>query len=439
MKFANILIFLLFIQNCSFDNKTGIWEENDNISNTEKQEVFKDFKTLSSHNDPFEKIINIKKNFKFKLSTPIQNLSWKQTFFNQENNLSNFKYNNLNQVHFKSKKLSKKKISKILYSDDFIITSDTKGDLIIYSIANENSYKFNFYRKKYKNLRKDLNLIVKGDVIYVSDNIGYLYAFDFKRKKILWAKNYKIPFRSNLKIFNNKIAASNQNNNLYFFDIKTGEILRLIPTDQTLVVNKFKSSMSINKNILFYLNTYGSLYSVNLESLRVNWFLNLNSFSKINSSKIFSASQIINNNKNIIVSTDQFTYIIDSKNGNIKNKINFSSKKNLVMSNNYLFLITKNNLLIAMNLENGKIIYSYNLYKTVLKSSKLKKETDIKKLLLVNNFLYIFFNNSKLFKLNARGEKMEEIELPSSISSQPIFVNEYLLYLDKKNKLIILN
>ena len=109
------------------------------------------------------------------------------------------------------------------------------------------------------------------------------------------------------------------------------------------------------------------------------------------------------------------------------------------MSNNYLFLITKNNLLIAMNLENGKIIYSYNLYKTVLKSSKLKKETDIKKLLLGNNFLYIFFNNSKLFKLNARGEKMEEIELPSSISSQPIFVNEYLLYLDKKNKLIILN
>ena len=85
--------------------------------------------------------------------------------------------------------------------------------------------------------------------------------------------------------------------------------------------------MSINKNILFYLNTYGSLYSVNLESLRVNWFLNLNSFSKINPSKIFSASQIINNNKNIIVSTDQFTYIIDSKNGNIKNKFNFSSKK----------------------------------------------------------------------------------------------------------------
>ena len=137
MKFANILIFLLFIQNCSFDNKSGIWEENDNISNTEKQEVFKDFKTLSSHNDPFEKIINIKKNFKFKLSPPIKNLSWKQTFFNQENNLSNFKYNNLNQVHFKSKKLSKKKISKILYSDDFIITSDTKGDLIIYSIAND--------------------------------------------------------------------------------------------------------------------------------------------------------------------------------------------------------------------------------------------------------------------------------------------------------------
>ena len=37
-----------------------------------------------------------------------------------------------------------------------------------------------------------------------------------KKIKLLWAKNYKIPFRSNLKIYKNKLIAANQNNNLFF-------------------------------------------------------------------------------------------------------------------------------------------------------------------------------------------------------------------------------
>ena len=44
-------------------------------------------------------------------------------------------------------------------------------------------------------------MIVEDDFIYVCDNFGYLYALDYKNNKILWAQNYKIPFRSNIKIF----------------------------------------------------------------------------------------------------------------------------------------------------------------------------------------------------------------------------------------------
>ena len=31
---------------------------------------------------------------------------------------------------------------------------------------------------------------------------------------MIWAKNFKVPFRSNLKILKNKLVASNQNNDL---------------------------------------------------------------------------------------------------------------------------------------------------------------------------------------------------------------------------------
>ena len=64
-----------------------------------------------------------------------------------------------------------------------------------YFFINENKIiiKFNFYKKKYKKIKKNLNLLVENNIIYVSDNIGYLYALIIKNK-ILWAKNYKDTF-----------------------------------------------------------------------------------------------------------------------------------------------------------------------------------------------------------------------------------------------------
>ena len=50
----------------------------------------------------------------------------------------------------------------------------------------------------------------------MTDNLGYVYAYDYSLKKVIWAKNYKVPFSSNLKILNNIIIISNQINNLYF-------------------------------------------------------------------------------------------------------------------------------------------------------------------------------------------------------------------------------
>ena len=64
-----------------------------------------------------------------------------------------------------------------------------KGNIIVFSI-NENKIlnKYNFYKKKYKKLEKSLNLIVEKDIIYVSDNLGYFYAFNYRKNSIIWAK-----------------------------------------------------------------------------------------------------------------------------------------------------------------------------------------------------------------------------------------------------------
>ena len=71
--------------------------------------------------------------------------------------------------------------------------------------------------------------------------------------EVIWAKNYKVPFRSNLKIIDDKLIASNQNNNLYFFDKNNGEVIKFIPTEETTVKNQFVNNLSITdeKNFIF--------------------------------------------------------------------------------------------------------------------------------------------------------------------------------------------
>ena len=97
---------LIFLNNCSFDDKSGIWKNDSNIHKNKKVS-FSQFKSISNSIDPFKETIQIKKDYKFKLSKTINPTSWRQIYLNQNNNLNNFEYNNLNKLFFKGKKISK--------------------------------------------------------------------------------------------------------------------------------------------------------------------------------------------------------------------------------------------------------------------------------------------------------------------------------------------
>ena len=149
--------------------------------------------------------------------------NWKDIYYKKNNNFKNFKYSNENSISHKSKKISRSKLKNhILYESGNIILTDERGNLFVYSAPQKKIIlKFNFYKKKYKKIKKNLNTIIENEIIYVSDNLGYLYSFNIKTNNLIWAKNYKVPFRSNLKIEGNNLIAANQDNYLYFFDNKT--------------------------------------------------------------------------------------------------------------------------------------------------------------------------------------------------------------------------
>ena len=133
-------------------------------------------------------------------------------------------------------------------------------------------------------------------------------------------------------------------------------------------------------------------------------------------------------------------YILNAKTGSIISKKNFSIISKPVINRKNIFLISKNNFLISMNIDTGKIIYSYDIGQKIADfvGSK-KKKIEVKTLLIVNDGIFVFLKNSYLIKFNINGEINELIKLPSKLHSHPIFINDYLLYLDKSNKLFLIN
>ena len=440
MKFFLILLLLILISSCSFDNKTGIWQNSDEI-NSSKEDRFKGFETLYTKTKSFDSIIQPENDLEIILDPVQLNLKWTDEYYRNSNNLENFNFKNLNESIFKSRKLSKHKIKdRVLYNNQKIIATDDKGNIIVYSIEDQEIVlKYNFYKKKLKKIKKNLNIITEGNIVYVSDNFGYLYALDYVSRKLLWAKNYKVPFRSNLKIKDKKILIADINNSLYLINKENGEKLKVIPTEETIVKNDFINSLAFTRDSFFYLNTYGSLYSIS-DKGKIEWFINLNQSLDVSSTNLFFSNPIILHQDKLIISTDLYLYILDRKNGSMLSKVAITSLIKPVASGENLFLITKNNLLVCINLNTNKITYSIDINQNIADFLDTKKKSiNIKSLAIINNDLFLFLDNSYLVKFSSTGKIKNINKFSSKLSSFPIFINESIIYLNNKNNLIIVN
>jgi len=439
MRLLLFIILVFLLNNCSFDKKSGIWN-NESIENDQKN-IFKEFKKISSSRETFKQNVPFQGNFSFRIPKPISNFTWSDIFYNSQNNYDNFYYNDTNQIILKSKKLSKSNLDFYkVYEDRNIIITDSKGNIIIYSIDQKKIIlNFNFYKKQFKKIKKELNVIVENNVIFTADNLGFFYAYDYKQNKVIWAKNYKIPFSSNLKIYKDKLIASNQENNLYILNKINGNLIQLIPTEESPIKNQFKNNLSISGDNLIFLNSFGSVYSINLKRIAIKWFNNFNQSADLSPSNLFEGNTVVSDDSDVIISNNTETYFIDLVRGNVKKKYNFTSTIKPIIINKTAFFLTKNNFLVSINMKNKEIIYSYDINKIEeLAKIKIKKDS-FKNLLILNRKIFIFLENSEVAKFSLDGQFLESSKLPSKIKSAPIILDGSIIYLNDKNKLIILN
>ena len=429
------IAIILLLTNCSFDDKTGIWTGESKTIAKKKQNT--NIKPVFEKQGKYLKNVNLLPQYNLILNKNSINQKWNQRYLNNANNFGNINFYNKGEYK-KFSKISKYSINEnILFSNNYLIYSDVKGNIGAYSLKqNRNLFKYNFYKKKFKKIQKKISLVAEANLIYAADNLGYAYCLDLKKNKLVWAKNFQIPFRSNIKIFNNFIFLADEKNKIILLNKNNGNKVDELYTQPAKTVSIFENNLAIDKKgNLLLLNTNGNLYSVNLVNNKViNWVRNLNTEDQV----IFNAMPLLVSNEKILITTNDKISLYNT-NGIRAWELNINSSVAPVKSGNYIFALNKDNYLMIIEEGNGKIIFSQklnNIFSEKFDRKYQKKIKEIKHFFVSNKKIFLISENSYLLEMNVGQDiKISSIrKKPFSVASDVLNIKDKLILLSEKKR-----
>jgi outer membrane protein assembly factor BamB len=444
-KVKYLIFFLIFIlfASCSFDNKSGIWSGSEKVkkkvSKLEKEQrrvidVVKVYtsETFFSKEIPAVKSVNLTK--------PKTNSFWKMSGLNLQNFVGNIYLSGIDN-NFLKKKIGKNKfsISQVMASplvfNDNIIFADDTGTIFSINQRGKINWKKNIYKKIYKKIYKHLSFSIYKDKIYIADNIGFIYAISSENGKLIWLKNYEIPLKSNIKIFDNKIFVINQDNRLLCLDIEKGSKIWDVRSISSFIKSQNFLALAISKEgDLITLNSSGDLLKVKANNGQVYWSLNTTSPTAALDNVFFKSSEIVISDNDIIFSASSLIFSINLSNGYLNWQMDIGSKNTPIIDGNNIFLISDNGYYVNLDRNSGKIIWSTNILK-ILK--KKKQMTQITGFIMGSGKIYATTLNGYLIVCSAVSGNIEYFKkIGDQIIAAPI-INDGSLYVLTENSRIL--
>tara|TARA_Y100001970_G_scaffold285754_1_gene406316 strand:+ start:1305 stop:2756 length:1452 start_codon:yes stop_codon:yes gene_type:complete len=405
-KFVKFFLLLFFINNCSLDNKTGIWSQTAKIKEEEKIVIKEAFIKEEALEKEFNSEIKVNLIANFKKNSFINNITNNNGRINYNGtlkNISKFKFSkidNFNQYE-----------PEIAFHMDNVIFFDNKGSILKFDNNSKLIWKKNYYTKSEKKLNPILFFGNNNNILVVADNIAKYYAININNGELLWSKNNIAPFNSQVKIFKDKFFVIDFENILRCFSIINGKEIWQIRTDQSFIKSQKKLSLVIINNNVIFSNSVGDITAVNIESGNLVWQMPTQSSAIYEDAFFLKTSDLIAEGKTILFSNNRNEFFsINASQGqlNWKQKINSNLRSTIV--ENLIFTVSMEGYLIVTDNKTGNIVRITDIFdqfkqkKSFLPSSKNKKKKKKNK----------FLPSSKYSNGKTKKKKKKSKWLPSS-------------------------
>ena len=431
IKYLFLLILVLLLNNCSFDTKSGIWTQEKKITKSIKKDVQKLFEKKDLNENEFNKNLILKISSKYTNNYDAGN-----------NDIGIF------DIDLKFNKISKYKFSKIKYFDQFepalvffnndLIFFDNKGSIIRFSNDSKIIWKKNYYNKYEKKLSPILSLASNENLLLVTDSISKFYLMDINSGKLLWSKDHKTNFISDIKIDDDRFYVLDANNSFLCFSIINGEKLWEFQTEQKLINSQKKTSIIFNKTSVIFNNSRGEIISLDKENGGLIWLTSTISYGETFQAFLIKTSELVQNGNSIYFSNNQNKfYSLDLNTGIINWSESLSSILRPIIVDDIIMTVSDKGYLYIMAKQSGNIIRITD----VLSNFKLKKRKKIQPTGFVasQNNLYLSTNIGQLLVVKTSdGKKSLSYKISREKISKP-YINNRKLYVVKNNEIIRLD
>ena len=425
-----LFILFIFLSNCSFDTKSGIWTEEKKIEKLAGN-VSKILEKKSVRKKEFNPNlkINVRKDLSDKSDELLNNLAIKD--FNKDmNKLSKFKFSKIeNFDRFEPELVSDGK--------NFIFFDD-KGSLIKFDDNFKIVWKKNFYSKQEKKQKPILTLSSIKKILVVFDNISKFYAVNIDTGNLIWSQTNKNPFNSQIKINNNKVYSIDMNNILRCVSLLDGSEIWKFKSENIFLKSPKRNSIIIDNDRVFINNSVGDIIAINAENGSLLWQTPTQSSTIYENAFNLVLSDLVARGDNLIFSNNRNEfYSLNINNGLINWKQEVNSNVRSIFYNDLIFSVSNEGYFFVIDGKNGNIIRITDIFRVFGDKTREK----IKPVGFIASYdkLMLSTNNGRLLTIDIASGKTESIsKIDNEKISRPFVFNKKII-LVKDNSIIRLN
>tara|TARA_B100000780_G_C21096483_1_gene442256 strand:+ start:117 stop:1418 length:1302 start_codon:yes stop_codon:yes gene_type:complete len=431
-NFLRIILIFFFITNCSLQKNSKFWTKHKIVEETNKnyEEIFKKEEAL---NLEFNKDLKVNFNSKPINRSFLNNLSnnnGRVNFNGKLQNISKYKFSKIKNFYQYDPKIS-------FYKND-IIFFDNKGSVLRFNDSSDLIWKVNNYTKTEKKQNPILSFGVDQNFLIIADNLSKYYALDINTGKILWSKNNTSPFNSQIKIYKDKFFIVDFENTLRAYSVFDGKEIWNIKTQSSLIRSQKKLSIVIIDKKIYFNNSLGDISAVDIKSGDLIWQMPTQNSLAYNEFFLLQTSDIIgdknslyfSNNKNQFYSLDVVTGTI-----NWQQKINSSLRPTVI--DNYIFTISIEGYLIIIDKVSGNIIRITDVFKEF--TTKKRNKINPTGFIVGKDYIYLTTTHGRLIVIKiVDGTIKNMIKIANSKITRPSTLNNNLFIINS-NAIIKLN
>ena len=429
---TNLIFFILFLI-ISCTPKVNLELDIENLKN--EGVVILQNKNLEDVTDEIRKISKTDIN-------PIKSIAdWGYPNFNSNNLIPNINLNiNLSiqqDNNFFKNSTNNFYRKEIININNNIIFVDDRATLFILNENFKLVHKFQIHNlKKYKDYPLKFSLVSESDILFISDNLGSIFAYDLKNYKTLWRNELEVPFLSNLALYKNNIFVSNSNGKIYSFNTLSGKQNWSYETG-TQTAKSYKAyRVSISNNKLLFSNDFGKITCIDLDKQTVLWSRTLQLSTAYQDMNLLELADFVTENNNLYITSSFGRFLkLDLNNGNILWSNNIYSATTIpIINNNSVALITDNGFLNIFDKASGNILYKKNLLNFLHMEKNKNKKNSLNNIFLLSGKFYITTNNGYVFLVNSNDlQSIEYKKLSSSINSNIAISKNAIFFVGNKD------